>query len=415
MFGFKSKPKIKTKSSSSSAIFSDELNQQQRTSGPRRLSLSGLRPQRSNGALKSQAAADMARITRSRSLSNEAIPLRPVISDTLSAESINKLSRDGLSSQPLIHLLSLESEARRQRQDDQNPHHHHQQQPTSPGFLNNVNNNTNSNANNNKQFTCITDALLPLSSTITEWTPLEENPTISISTTTTNSSSSSSNNNNNNNSSNNNNNTNNNTNASNNNTNNNTNTNSSLRQTRLKFELPTTPLRAKSPVQKPFLASSSQSLSNDGSSHARRGKSPRKSRWGIGGSNSDVSDDEELVTMVTPVIGAKVELLRRPLPTLGTIKYVGSVSFARGTWVGVELESRCKFHFLFLSGVMCYIVHVCVAILMTIIICMYLCYLVGKNDGQIEGVRYFRTDPQRGVFVKIDDFKVISLPHVQTI
>ncbi|KAG2227451.1 hypothetical protein INT45_007476 [Circinella minor] len=376
MFGFKSKAKIKSKSSST--IFSDEFNQQQlqKTSGSRRLSLSGLRPQRSNGALKSQAAADMARITRSRSLSNEAIPSRPVISDTLSAESIKKLSKDGLSSQPLIHLLSLESEARRQRQDDQTPN---QQQPSSPGFLNNVNNNTNNNANNNKQLACITEALLPLSSTITEWTLLEEDPTTSTSTTTTNSSSSSSNNNNNS-LSNNSNSTSNNTNSSNNNTNKNTNTNTSLRQTRLKFELPTTPLRAKSPVQKPFLASSSQSLSNDGSSHSRRGKSTRKSRWGIGGSNSDISDDEELVTMVTPVIGAKVELLRRPLPTLGTIKYVGSVSFARGTWVGVELESR-----------------------------------LGKNDGQIEGVRYFRTDPQRGVFVKIDDFKVISLPHVQTI
>ena len=52
---------------------------------------------------------------------------------------------------------------------------------------------------------------------------------------------------------------------------------------------------------------------------------------------------------------------------------------------------------------------------MPIIICTYLCCLVGKNDGQIEGVRYFRTDPQRGVFVKIDDFKVISLPHIHTI
>lgn len=36
---------------------------------------------------------------------------------------------------------------------------------------------------------------------------------------------------------------------------------------------------------------------------------------------------------------------------------------------------------------------------------------MGTNDGQVEGVRYFRTDPQRGVFVKIDDFKVISLPN----
>ncbi|KAI9311128.1 hypothetical protein BX666DRAFT_1868623 [Dichotomocladium elegans] len=150
------------------------------------------------------------------------------------------------------------------------------------------------------------------------------------------------------------------------------------RPSRLKFELPTTPLRAKSPVQKPFLAPIAAPNEHAHGSSGRlrqRGRSPRRSKWGLGGSNSDVSDDEELITMVTPVIGAKVELLRRPLPTLGTIKFVGNVNFARGTWVGVELESR-----------------------------------LGKNDGEVEGVRYFRTDPQRGVFVKVDDFKVVSLP-----
>ncbi|KAI8149927.1 hypothetical protein BJV82DRAFT_662027 [Fennellomyces sp. T-0311] len=324
MFGFKSKPKVKSKS--------DESKHAQQRSSPRRLSLSGLRTQRSNGALKTQEANDMARLTRSRSLSNEAVPSRPIISDTLSAESINKLSRDGLSSQPLIHLLSLESEARRQRQEDQSLHHlhHSSQNPTQ---------------HNNKQSASLADALLPLSSSITDWTPEDENvapvPPATTPTTASNA--------------------------------------TQGRPSRLKFELPTTPLRAKSPVQKPFLVPS-QSSSNDHHHSHRRGRSPRRSRWGIGGSNSDASDDEELVTMVTPVIGAKIELLRRPLPTLGTIKYVGPVNFAKGTWVGVELESR-----------------------------------LGKNDGQVEGVRYFRTDPQRGVFVKIDDFKVISLPHVQTI
>ncbi|KAI9265162.1 hypothetical protein BDA99DRAFT_536649 [Phascolomyces articulosus] len=387
MFGFKSKPgKLKSKSSNSDESSTkngyQHQQQQQRSSGPRRLSLSGLRPQRSNGALKTQEAADMARVTRTRSLSNEAIPSRPMISETLSAESINKLSKDGLSSQPLIHLLSLESEARRQRQEDQT---HQQQQnhtishyPTSAQQQQQqqLQQHTHQNTNNNshhptKQTYTIMDALLPLSSTITEWTPVEEDDASNSISSSTSSNHRSSNNKNSNNN-------NNNTQGNNKNA---TSTTSTGRQTRLKFELPTTPLRAKSPVQKPFLAPSSHpNTFSDGHSSQRRGRSPRKSRWGIGSSSSDVSDDEELVTMVTPVIGAKVELLRRPLPTLGTIKYVGPVNFARGTWVGVELESR-----------------------------------LGKNDGQIDGVRYFRTDPQRGVFVKIDDFKVISLPHVQTI
>jgi hypothetical protein len=99
------------------------------------------------------------------------------------------------------------------------------------------------------------------------------------------------------------------------------------RPTRLRFALPDTPSRAKSPVlSKPAHKSSSK----------RRSKSPRKSRWL--GNTSDSSDDE----MVIPTVGAKVELLRRPLPTLGTIKYIGDVNFAKGTWVGIELESRGK-------------------------------------------------------------------------
>lgn len=35
---------------------------------------------------------------------------------------------------------------------------------------------------------------------------------------------------------------------------------------------------------------------------------------------------------------------------------------------------------------------------------------VGNNDGSVDGKRYFETFPQRGVFVKIDDFKIIAPP-----
>lgn len=37
--------------------------------------------------------------------------------------------------------------------------------------------------------------------------------------------------------------------------------------------------------------------------------------------------------------------------------------------------------------------------------------LVGKNDGSVDGIRYFRTDPQRGIFVKADDFIILSSNH----
>ena len=105
------------------------------------------------------------------------------------------------------------------------------------------------------------------------------------------------------------------------------------RPTRLKFELPTTPARSKSPLPPTYL--SPQNTKN----RHRRGSKSRRSRWSRGSNNSDISDDEELV----PAVGSKVELLRRPLPTMGTIKYIGPVQFAQGQYIGVELESRCKY------------------------------------------------------------------------
>ncbi|KAG1471690.1 hypothetical protein G6F56_001976 [Rhizopus delemar] len=124
---------------------------------------------------------------------------------------------------------------------------------------------------------------------------------------------------------------------------------------RLKFELPVPPSRA--PIK---TGSSNAYLTKK----IKRGKL-RRPRWSM---SSDVSDEEG----DTPLMGDKVELLRRPLPTLGTIKFIGNVQFAQGLHIGVELESR-----------------------------------LGKSDGSIDGVRYFFTDPQRALFVKPDDLKIL--------
>ncbi|KAG2236021.1 hypothetical protein INT48_008113 [Thamnidium elegans] len=143
------------------------------------------------------------------------------------------------------------------------------------------------------------------------------------------------------------------------------------RPTRLRFALPDTPSR----VSKNARLTVNNGLNMAHISSARkkkRAKSPGKSRWSIGYNTSDSSDDEGPKKNLAAV-GQKVELLRRPLPTQGTIKYIGDVDFAKGVWVGVELESR-----------------------------------LGNNDGSVDGKRYFQTFPQRGVFVKIDDFKIIS-------
>ncbi|KAG0184989.1 Dynactin subunit 1 [Apophysomyces sp. BC1034] len=70
----------------------------------------------------------------------------------------------------------------------------------------------------------------------------------------------------------------------------------------------------------------------------------------------------------TLAIGKRVQLTRRPILTVGTVVYVGHVGFADGIWIGVELDRR-----------------------------------VGKNDGSVDGERYFSTSPNRGVFVRPED------------
>ncbi|KAG0170791.1 hypothetical protein DFQ28_003072 [Apophysomyces sp. BC1034] len=256
---------------------------------PRRFSLGNLRRPRSSSVLDASAMATRdVRGTRPRSSSTGATA-RPYV---------DQISMGSLTSQPSIHLLSLEAAAEGDQSDQHVP------------------------LSSRDSFISLTDALLPIDILTHERQPLSRVPS--------------------------------------------NDSTGNPRPTRLTFELPTAPIRAKSPAVS--YLSPKQSASSQ--THNR---SPRRSRWTIG-SNSDVSDDEEATTMITPVIGAKVELLRRPLPTLGTIKYVGQVNFAKGVWVGVELESR-----------------------------------LGKSDGSIDGTRYFQTDAQRGVFVKPDDFKILSM------
>ena len=59
----------------------------------------------------------------------------------------------------------------------------------------------------------------------------------------------------------------------------------------------------------------------------------------------------------------------------GTVRFVGSASFAAGRWVGVELNAPN-----------------------------------GKNDGSVGGITYFSCPPNHGVFVRPSQVKIASLP-----
>ncbi|KAF1806325.1 hypothetical protein FB192DRAFT_1349965 [Mucor lusitanicus] len=75
-----------------------------------------------------------------------------------------------------------------------------------------------------------------------------------------------------------------------------------------------------------------------------------------------------------PMVGMhkRVQLTRRPTLTVGTVEFIGHVEFADGVWIGVELDRR-----------------------------------VGKNDGSVDGHRYFTSSPNRGVFVRPEDISLV--------
>ncbi|RUP46577.1 hypothetical protein BC936DRAFT_146786 [Jimgerdemannia flammicorona] len=69
----------------------------------------------------------------------------------------------------------------------------------------------------------------------------------------------------------------------------------------------------------------------------------------------------------------RVRLPKRGDGGLATVRFVGTVQFAEGTWVGVEVDSG-----------------------------------EGKNDGSVQGVRYFDVANRRGVFVKATDVVLVA-------
>lgn len=77
--------------------------------------------------------------------------------------------------------------------------------------------------------------------------------------------------------------------------------------------------------------------------------------------------------MAEPVIGSIVEI---PVGR-GLVRFYGATSFSAGKWVGVELSEP-----------------------------------VGKNDGTVQGVKYFTCKPNHGMFLRPSQVKVVSEPTV---
>ena len=77
-------------------------------------------------------------------------------------------------------------------------------------------------------------------------------------------------------------------------------------------------------------------------------------------------------TATDPTLGAIVEV---PVGR-GVVRFCGATSFAAGKWIGIELSQPN-----------------------------------GKNDGSVQGVKYFSCKAGYGVFVRPSQVKVLSAPQ----
>ncbi|KAJ3228270.1 hypothetical protein HDU81_006247 [Chytriomyces hyalinus] len=85
--------------------------------------------------------------------------------------------------------------------------------------------------------------------------------------------------------------------------------------------------------------------------------------------------------MSNPQVGDHVEVLNAGAIAVGTVAYVGETEFAAGVWVGIVLHAGVG----------------------------------GKNDGSVQGVRYFECEQGAGVFMRVSQIRsiVASQPTTQ--
>ncbi|KAH8555987.1 CAP Gly-rich domain-containing protein, partial [Umbelopsis sp. PMI_123] len=121
----------------------------------------------------------------------------------------------------------------------------------------------------------------------------------------------------------------------------------SSRSARLKFEIPKTPSRQSAPLI-----------------HERSLVEAPKRRWSSPALRNKAQNS--IAEEAPPIeVGSRVELTGRPLETLGRVRYIGSVSFSPGEWIGVEIDER-----------------------------------VGSHNGTVDGTFYFDAPPHKGIFVR---------------
>lgn len=153
------------------------------------------------------------------------------------------------------------------------------------------------------------------------------------------------------------------------------------RPTKIKFELPVTPPRSRSPANprlqypraRPVRSLPEEGLTANALRHPSpangKGKSRRVSWRHLFG---DREDDDSKTLPLPITLDSRVRLKLRPLPTFGYVRFIGGTDFGAGEYIGVELDHG-----------------------------------VGNCDGCVDGVRYFDADGNRGIFCKRRDLEAV--------
>jgi hypothetical protein len=172
------------------------------------------------------------------------------------------------------------------------------------------------------------------------------------------------------------------------------------RPTKIKFELPVTPPRSRSPANprlqypraRPIRSLPEEGLTANVLRHPLPlNNKPRRAGWRQ--LFSDREDEESKIIPLPITLDSRVKLKLRPLPTFGYVRFISGVDFGKGEYIGVELDH---------GGTLCFLGQFYLRRLIELAV-----KIVGNNDGSVNGVQYFDTDHNRGIFCKRHDLEAV--------